>query len=227
MTKFLLTIAATAVFAGAVSDAHAATISTLYNTGVGAGGSPLSENSIDPHYTITAGPAGPQQAYVTTSAQGWPVDPNGPWIGDTSLSAWATPSLDTNGDSNAVYTYTTTFDLTGLDPLTAIITGMWAADDQGGLSDILINGVSTGQPNANGYSAWSSFAVTGGFQPGINTLSFQVQNSGGGPTGVRVEMSGTADASSVPDGGSALGLLGLGLMGVETLRRRAQKRYAV
>jgi hypothetical protein len=225
MTKYLKTLMTVAVFAGSMASASAVTITTLYNTGVDANGVPLTEDAVDPHYVISSGPSGPQLAYTATSAQGWPVAPAGPWIGDDLFSAWATPSVSTDGEANALYTYTTTFDLTGLDPLSAVISGLWAADDAGGLSDIILNGVSLGQPNANGFSAWSSFVLNSGFQAGVNTLSFQVQNSGGGPSGVRVEMSGTAN--SVPEGGAGVGLLGIGLIGVETLRRRINKRRTV
>jgi len=217
MTRIHTTLAALALVAWAMPAANAATISTLYNTGVDAGGTPLAEDSVDLHYTVTGGSSGPA-AYVTTSAGGYPV---GPWLGDTALSAWLAPATDTNGSFNTVYTYTTTFDLTGLDPLTAVITGMWAADDGFGLSDIILNGVPTGQLSG-GFSTWTNFSLTSGFVPGVNTLAFQAQNSGGGPTGVRVEMNGTA----APEGGATVGLLGLGLVGVETFRRRLNKRRA-
>jgi hypothetical protein len=224
MTKFLKSLAATALLAVTATSADAVPILSLFNTGVGPTGAPLAEDAVDPHYTLSGGAA----AYTATNAQGYPVAPAGPWVGDDSLSAWITPTLDTQGASNAVYSYTTTFDLTGLDPVSAIISGLWAADDAGGLSNIILNGVSSGLSNTNGYSSWTAFSLTSGFQPGLNTLTFQVQNSGGGPTGVRVEMTGTASAAAnaVPDGGATAGLLGLGLMGAATLHRRASKRHA-
>ena len=43
--------------------------------------------------------------------------------------------------SGGEYVYRTTFDLTGFDPTTAMISGIWSADDRG--IDILINGTST------------------------------------------------------------------------------------
>jgi len=221
MTKLHTTLAALALVAFAVPAANAATITTLYNTGVDALGNPLAEDAVDSHYTVTGGTQGPQ-AYATTSANGWPVAPFGPWLGDNTSSTWLTPTLDSNADFGAVYTFTTTFDLTGLDPLTAVINGMWAGDDGFGLSDIILNGVPTGQLSG-GFTSWTPFSLTSGFVPGINTLSFQVENSGGGPTGVRVEMRGSA----VPDGGTTVALFGLGLMGVATLRRRFNSRRAL
>ena len=125
------------------------------------------------------------------------------------------------------YVYRTTFDLTGLDPNTAKITGQWSTDDLGG--DILINGVSTGQsitvPNA--FTQFFSFSVLSGFIAGINTLDFLVVNTpcgscdGVNPTALRVEMTGTA-ATPLP---AALPLFasGLGALGLLGWRRKRKK----
>jgi hypothetical protein len=203
MPRSLVFLIATVLMA--LPNANAAIIN-LFNTGVNAVGAPLTDNAIDPHYAITyINGATTASAYVATAAGGYPI---GPWLGDNTTSAWITPAIDTNGGTNWVYRYTTTFDLTGLNPLTAVISGRWAGDDGGGASNIFLNGVATGQPVA-GFTSWTNFTLNSGFIAGVNTLSFQVQNSGGGPTGVRVEMSGTATANAVPDGGSVLLLLGL------------------
>mgnify|MGYP003502844548 CR=1 FL=1 len=58
--------------------------------------------------------------------------------------------------------------------------------------DVLINGTSTGHALPNfGWPSLHGFAIDSGFIAGINTLDFVLQNQGG-PTGLRVEMSGTA-----------------------------------
>jgi hypothetical protein len=225
MTNTFTKIAFLGLLAGSMTVAHAVPILTLFNTGVNAAGVPLADNSVDPHYTVSGPFAGPN-AYATTSAAGYPV---GPWIGDSATSAWLAPSMDTNGLFGGVFTYTTTFNLAGLSSLSALITGRWAADDGGGLSNIILNGTPMGISNVNGFSSWTSFSLSSGFKPGLNTLAFQVENSGGGPTGVRVEMTGSANSlaatpAGVPDNGPTAGLLGLGLLGVETLRRRLNKR---
>jgi hypothetical protein len=64
--------------------------------------------------------------------------------------------------------------------------------------DIRLNGTSTGI-TAGGFSGWSSFTITSGFVAGLNTLDFVVVNTGSSPnpTGLRVELSGTAQANVV------------------------------
>src|SRR5204863_2446972 len=69
--------------------------------------------------------------------------------------------------------------------------------------DILINGVSTHQSNTAQFSGFTPFQITNGFQGAINRLTFVLSNgrgepSGNGPTGLRVEMCGTASPTAVP-----------------------------
>jgi len=90
------------------------------------------------------------------------------------------------------YRYETTFDLTGFYPNATHLAGRWATDNQG--VDILINGVSTGQPNTAQFVSWTPFQITSGFVAGINRLTFVVNNGGPGappgadPTGLRAEV---------------------------------------
>jgi hypothetical protein len=162
----------------------------LFNTGVDNAGKPLADNATDPHYSLII-PAGP--AYAATSAGGFPIPP---WLGDSLLSAWISPTLDTVARSDgAAYYYETTFDLTGFDVTTARIAGRWAVDNWG--TNILINGTGTGI-FSTGYVGWTSFQITNGFIAGTNRLTFLVSNgspqtpTGSDPTGLRVELSGTA-----------------------------------
>jgi len=59
-------------------------------------------------------------------------------------------------------------------------------------TDILLNGVSTGNTTSVGFGAWTPFTISApsGLPSGSNTLDFQVQNVGDNPTGVRVEITG-------------------------------------
>ena len=206
-----------AVVAAALTTpvAHAALITTLYNTGVDASGAVLPDGTVgDPHYALTSVPGGTTVTRVITSASLFPIPP---YIGDNTSSRWIGPNNDSdlNGPVGN-YTFRTTFDLTGFDFTTASIAGGWATDNNG--LDILINGASLGYTTSfTQFSlGFSAFAVTSGFVAGVNTLDFVVFN-GGGPIGLRVEMTGT-----VPEPGS-LALAALALVGLGLAARRRQR----
>jgi len=170
-------------------DVCGVSITTLFNTGLAAGG------SVDPHYKLThsADESFPGPDAIVANP------PAGAWVSNTSTSKWISPSANQTqspGGGNPVgtYTYRTTFDLTGLDPGSASITGQWATDNAG--MDILINGISTGQTiGIAEFAHFTPFSISTGFISGLNTLNFVTHNAccaDGNPTGLRVEMSGTA-----------------------------------
>jgi hypothetical protein len=211
-------------------QAEAAPIPGLYDTGVISGTTLSSPGASDLHYTLTqsADPSflGPNAIVVGPATGdpnvGYPFAPNGPWMDNTSTSQWIAPQefvFTNGGNSQGVYTYTTTFSLTGFNPATAVITGEWAADDEG--IDILINGTSTGLTYpAEAYGSFQSFTISSGFVPGMNTLAFEVGNIALGPTGLQVDdLSGTA--SPVPEPVSLL-FFGAGVVGMAVIGRRKQ-----
>ncbi|WP_394762373.1 PEPxxWA-CTERM sorting domain-containing protein [Phenylobacterium sp.] len=212
-----LLIAAIAATALGASAAQANTITTLFNTGVDSAGTPQANNALDTHYALVSGPVTPALRSATT-ANGYPVDV---WGGDDGVSNWIGPVGDGHLDGPVgYYDYQVSFSLAGLNAATALITGRWATDDHG--YDVKINGISTGQ-NAGFATNWTAFSITSGFVAGTNTLDFIVYNSGG-PTGLRVEMAGTARglAGGVPEPASwALMMLGFGGLGAVLRRRRA------
>jgi Bacterial Ig domain len=173
------------------STAPGNTIPSLFNTGVDWTGTILTEGTIgDPHYALVSLPSGTTEIRVRTSVGGWPIPP---YIGDDSLSAWIGPNSDSSLDGPVgVFVYRTTFDLCGFDPSTAQIDGQSSSDNES--VDILLNGVSIGNganPQELAFQSWTPFTMSVGFVAGVNTLDFIVNNDGG-PTALRVEMSGTA-----------------------------------
>jgi hypothetical protein len=178
-----------------LNQAKAAAIQGLFRTGVDNQGNSLTPGSSDPHYLILDGAVPNTSAIVMDSH---------PWLGNTSTSMWIWETR--SGQPTNVYrTFRTTFDLTGLDPNTASINGIWIVDNQG--IDILINGSSTG--NTQGGFSTSAFSIQSGFQAGINILDFKTYDYGA-MSGFRItEISGTASpASQVPEPTSCMiGLL--------------------
>lgn len=172
----------------------------IFHTGAGADGLALTAaTAIDPHFTVTNGTrTEPAKAIVDDN---FPIDPRW-WLANDADSRWIAPNW-ANADGSAapgVYTFTTTFDLTGYDPTTAVLKGKWAADNQG--LNILINGVplglTHGGPNpgngVRGFGSYSEFTIASGFVSGVNKLEFVIQNDrysatngASNPTGLRVD----------------------------------------
>lgn len=150
------------------------------------------------------------------------------------ITAWAAPTnslyLSPDQDDGGIYQgefytvdYQTTFDLTGLDPASTVITGEWSTDNHG--FDILINGHSTGLTSP-GYGAFTPFDLSpfqGDFQAGVNTLDF-VWNNDNGFGGMDVQnLQGTALPAAVPEASTTVSLgllLALGMGGVMVAARR-------
>ncbi len=177
---------------GAVLDV----IPSLYSTGVDSAGYPLPHGTVgDPHYVLTSVPSGTTDLRVLRASGGFPIPP---WIADSPTSAWLRPNNAGTSDPVGFYTYRTTFDLSGFNVGTASIKGLWGADNTG--IKILLNGVDTGNPGVANLASFTPFSITAGFVAGINTLDFIVENLSGGsgnPSGLRVEMTGTAVCNSI------------------------------
>ena len=152
---------------------------------------------------------------VRTSAGGYPIPP---YNGDDSLSAWIGPNNDSSLDGPVGHNdYQTSFTLgAGVNPATASITGMYSTDNE--LVDILVNGQSTGITNGSTdtgqYTSFWQLSISSNFTSGTNTLDFIVNNDGG-PTALRVEVTGSV--ATVPEPATwammLLGFVGLGFAG--------------
>jgi uncharacterized repeat protein (TIGR01451 family) len=171
----------------------------LFNTGVRGSGGLLADGEMDPHYLLweSPDPSFPGPGTWVALSSDWPF---GFWLPDGPDSKWISPRSDVSeGNNGGVYVYRTTFDLTGLDPATAAINGRWASDNEG--LDLQLNGASTGISHfgTGTFAAFAAFSITNGFVPGTNTLDFVVhQDATGTATGLRVELSGTAEAPVIP-----------------------------
>ena len=205
-----------------VASASQAAVIDIFNTGVDSSGTPLADGTIgDPHYSLTSVPFGSTtDTRVRTSTGGYPSPY---WLADNSTSAWIGPNNDPFLNSpGGYYTYETTFNLTSLNPSTALITGQWSTDNNG--IRIVLNGKDTGNPGTSEIQlieGYVPFTISSGFISGLNTLDFVVNNISG-PTALRVELSGTA--TPVPEPSTILaGALLLLPFGVSTLRKLRRK----
>ncbi len=194
-----------------------ATPITIHNTGTTGSG-------VDPYFTITAST---DSSVHANSPAYTDVSRAGGWAAAISGTNWINPSQSGSGSQSFgpyTYTYTTTFDLSGLDPATAALSGLLQADDA---VTLFLNGNQVSAANIGTYTRTIPFSIGSNFspdfQPGINTLSFLVNNSGNYATGFDAAISGTATAET-PEGGSfaMVSIAGIILTGVGIRRRRNQ-----
>ena len=199
-----------------VGGAHATQISGLFDTGVDSTGTAQADGYVDTHYLVN-GVAGP--VVYSNIAYNTPADA-------AFIGALPNGQLAVNPN-----TYSLAFDLTGLDPTTASISGGFEADNY---ATVYLNGHQVGQ-DAQGlfysdFQALSPIATTGSdFVSGVNTLTFVVTD-GGAPSGLLVSaLSGTASplAAAAPEPASwALMLIGFGGVG-GLLRRRTTATQSI
>lgn len=164
-----------------VSEAQVAClldISTGYDQTAGA---VLAEGSLDDDYTVDG-----QPVPTGGAGQGFPVPP---WVANSARSLWISPSADSVA-APGPYAFELRFDVpaeTAAGRL--VLSGFFTADD--GLSDVIINGTSTGL-TAGGFNILSAIPARAGlglFQTGENVIRFLVTNGGeaANPCGLRVE----------------------------------------
>jgi hypothetical protein len=210
------------LFASQVT-ANAAPLAGLYGTGLSVNGELLTPGAIDAHYSIVSAPSGSglgPSAFVALDTTPYPF--GGWWLANGTNSQWIAPAANQDGAMpGGDYDYQTTFDLTGIDPSTFLITGQWAVDDA---AYVLVNEQPTGLVNTGGWSQFSPLSISAGFISGVNTLDFIVSNIGDpglNGSGIQVQLSG----SQVPEPTTAcLSIAALGSMTIGYLRRPRSRR---
>ena len=206
--KYLVCAASAALLmVSATSPASAATITGLWNTAVDGSNNLLVDGSVDTHYVLNGSDAPivyNHPAYLTA--------------GDARfIGAEANGGYTSNPN-----TYTLTFDLAGLNPLTAALSGFFAADNYG--SVYLNNNLLAAQPAQTIYENFqklTSFSATAAqFVSGSNVLKFVVTDTG--PPSALIVSGLSGMAMAVPEPASwALMIVGFGLAGAALRRRRA------
>ena len=190
----------------------------LNNTGAGVAGGGVDLNWILQTMYPAYVPSGSPLGFPYTS-----------WMANDGTSSWIAPRPaylqdGTTDDTVGNWVFQTTFDLTGLVPSTAQISGRWMADNQG--IDMYLNStILSNSTPLNTFNTWTLFALPqgSGFISGLNTLTFVVRNDAGvlgNPVGLRVEMSGTANGVPEP---ATLALLGAGMLCLGMISRRKKR----
>ncbi len=195
----------------------------VFGTGLNTSGALLSTNPVspmpsDPHYTLVTPVNGdtpatlplPAPTYVINSSSG--LFP--PYVADGPSSEWISPDPSgyDMGSPGGYYDYETTFVMPtdcNCNPQTAVLTGNWAADNEGTIwlngEQVMSPGATISTTTAASFDTLHYFTITDqstgsgsgvSFKSGTNTLDFIVHNDGDTYTGLRVDLSGTVCCSS-------------------------------
>jgi hypothetical protein len=187
--------AAVCCIAFSKTSAHA---QTLVSTGLDASNTLIGAGGVaDAHWTVSeqAGGFGAAQTVYPNNADWFSG-----WIANGPSSDWIARNASITDNGPAPYTFSTTFDLTGLDPTTAEIFGSWAIDDQGSLA---LNGNTISTIGNGDWGALTNFSVFSGslfFLPGINTLSMTITADDDFLDAARLQ--GAVFANSLPPNGT-------------------------
>jgi hypothetical protein len=236
MTLRKRSFAAKCVYSGLLCflGAGMAEASTVLNLSTGFVPYTITSDSItqapDSGYTgtaifVTSLPTG-AFAHAASATDG--IDSTTQWVGPNANQSTETTSGP--GVVTGNVTYTVSFNLTGLNAATASLILTVGSDDFVGSITLNSTPIFTPTNPEKTGGMWtipneaSVGPVTSGFLPGLNTITFVVDNSTGdgstsccGPTGLIAAVDVTA--SAVPEPGT-LGVTGLGLAGLTTLLRR-------
>jgi hypothetical protein len=154
-------------YAGLITD-------QLYDTGLDSDGNPLANlnGSEDGHWLVRlASEDSSNNSHAITFK-------HRAYSSEGGDSKWI--SVDSNGGNSTTnltaYLFSTSFDLTGYDSSTAMITGLWGIDNYGA---IWLNDNDTGNSLSYGFPAFKEmheFSISDFFIDGVNTLTVELTN---------------------------------------------------
>jgi hypothetical protein len=195
-----------------VKPAAAINIS-VFGTGLTSTGALAAQGAVDQNWAVNG-----SSAYVASSL-------GGGWTNNTSTSQWIAPSANAGaGYPVTTYDYIQSFNLaSGINLSKVTIRGQFSVDDW---ATVKVNGVQVANFPAGTWSSWNSFTLNASnstFVSGLNTIEFDVNNSGGGASGLQVQIqSATADVVNAPEPAS-LTLLTASLLAGGAFKRRRRR----
>jgi hypothetical protein len=184
-------------------------ISGLFTTGVDASNALLGNNASDTHYVVSNIPAGAPADNAGTSRTVLSTALPGGWTPNISTARWiTTPGTSGNGRTDGgndpwrgygAFDYTLTFTMPAGANLSSVsITGACASDDS---AQIFVNGILVSGQATGGWGSTAGFSLNSSnatFVSGSNTITFRVDNNGGGPTGLLItSLSGSVAATQL------------------------------
>jgi hypothetical protein len=161
---------------------------TVHNTGVNAADVLQPIGATTSYWTLVSEPATASEALGSNPFRYYNIA----YFADDAVSGWVSPTASGNAGVGGFYTYQLTFDLTGFDSTSALISAIFGVDNDGA---ILLNGNVVATTGFADFATPAAFTMNTGFLAGLNTISGRMDN-GGDPSAFRVKFS-TATANAI------------------------------